>query len=56
MIINGIVILYNPKIENINNILTYLPFLSRPYLIDNSSENNEKCLKNLILISWNIFS
>ena len=41
----GMVTLYNPTQENINNIYEYLDELDKVYLIDNSSIDNSKLIK-----------
>lgn len=37
---------YNPNDENINNISEYLKFVDKLYIVDNSSVNNKKLIKN----------
>ena len=37
---------YNPNDENINNIVEYLKFADKLYIVDNSSVNNKKLIKN----------
>ncbi len=40
IIIAGIVVLYNPEVNVLDNISTYLPSLERLYIIDNSEKMN----------------
>lgn len=37
---------YNPNDENINNISEYLKFVEKLYIVDNSSVDNKKLIKN----------
>ena len=49
MKIPAIVIWYNPDNENIKNIRTYIDYVEKLYIIDNSKENN-KDLENSITL------
>lgn len=42
----GVVVLYQPSNEVIKNIHTYLPYLDRLYVVDNSSENHSNIYKD----------
>ena len=42
MKIPATVIWYNPDDENIKNIRTYIDYVEKLYIIDNSKENNKK--------------
>lgn len=43
----GVVVWYNPGIQEINNIKSYLHKLDKLFVVDNSIENNEQLLSNL---------
>lgn len=43
----GVVVWYNPEIQEINNIKSYLHKLDKLFVVDNSIENNEQLLSNL---------
>lgn len=47
----GVVVIYNPEKEVIKNIRTYLPYLKKLYVMDNSERMNESCIENLCKIS-----
>lgn len=48
MKIAGVVVLYNPNIEEVfKNTLSYIKFLKKLYIVDNSEYNNEKNIKNM---------
>ena len=47
MIIDGVVVLYNPKDDVLDNIKTYQPFLHRLFVMDNSTEYNEDLIGKL---------
>ena len=47
----GVVILYNPEESVIEHIKTYVPYLKKLYVMDNSDEMNEKCIKKICAIS-----
>ena len=59
MKIDGVVVLYNPEDEILNNIEKYRPFLEHLYVVDNSTKINEElvkkvqCFKNVKYISLN---
>ena len=42
------VIWYNPDDENIKNIRTYIDYVEKLYIIDNSKENNKKLINKKI--------
>ncbi|MEX6088119.1 glycosyltransferase [Raoultella planticola] len=42
----GVVVLYNPGMDTINNIKTYIENVDKLYLIDNSSQNNKNYFTN----------
>ena len=42
----GVVVLYNPGMDTINNIKTYIENVDKLYLIDNSSQNNKNYFPN----------
>ena len=46
--LNGVVILYNPTYENINNIFSYVDFVDKLYIYDNSNVDNSKMLLELL--------
>lgn len=50
----GVVILYNPEKQIIENIKTYLPYLERLYVMDNSEKVNENYVKLIKQISEKI--
>ena len=41
------VIWYNPDTENIENIKTYIDYVEKVYIIDNSMNNNKKLCSSL---------
>lgn len=43
----GVVVWYNPGIQEVNNIKSYLHKLDKLFVVDNSIENNEKLLSNI---------
>ena len=47
MKIAGTVVWYNPNDENIENIKTYIDYVERLYIIDNSKKNNKKLSEKL---------
>ena len=47
----GVVVIYNPENEVIKNIKTYLPYLKKLYVMDNSETMNESCIKNICELS-----
>ena len=47
MKIPATVIWYNPDDENIKNIRTYIDYVEKLYIIDNSKENNKKLADSL---------
>ena len=47
MKIPATVIWYNPDNENIKNIRTYIDYVEKLYIIDNSKENNKKLADSL---------
>lgn len=47
MKIPATVIWYNPDIKNIKNIKTYIDYVEKVYIIDNSMDNNEKLADSL---------
>ena len=47
----GVVVIYNPGNEVIKNIRTYLPYLKKLYVMDNSETMNESCIKNICRLS-----
>lgn len=47
MIIDGVVVLYNPTDDIYDNIVTYVPFLHRLFVLDNSDTRNEGLLSKL---------
>lgn len=47
MKISATVIWYNPDDENIKNIRTYIDYVEKLYIIDNSKENNKKLADSL---------
>lgn len=47
----GVVIIYNPENEVIKNIKTYLLYLKKLYVMDNSEIINETCVKNIRMLS-----
>lgn len=46
--IDGVVVLYNPKIEVIKNIETYIIKMNRMYIIDNSEVLNQSIIQKII--------
>lgn len=46
MNIAGVVIWYNPSDEDKNNVNTYLPFLKKLYIVDNSESKNDIPIKD----------
>ena len=42
MKLSGVTVIYNPDKNVHTAIESYLPFLSKLYIVDNSSKNNEK--------------
>lgn len=51
MNICSIVVLYEPKGKDIENILGYIDNVDKTYIIDNSLENNEKIVKPILFKS-----
>ena len=47
MRIDGVVVLYNPEEDVLSNIEGYRPFLERLYVVDNSTQVNEKIVDKL---------
>ena len=47
MKIDGVVVLYNPEDEILDNIEKYRPFLERLYVVDNSTKVNEELVKKV---------
>ncbi|WP_455631182.1 glycosyltransferase [Megamonas sp.] len=47
----GVVVIYNPENEVIKNIRTYLSYLKKLYVVDNSETMNESCIKNICRLS-----
>jgi len=47
MIIDGVVVLYNPDIEVVENINSYQSFLRKLFVIDNSTSYNEEVINKL---------
>ena len=47
MIIDGVVVLYNPDKEVVENIKSYQSFLSKLFVIDNSTSYNEEVITKL---------
>ena len=47
MKIDGVVVLYNPEDEIINNIEKYRPFLAHLYVVDNSTQINEELVNKV---------
>ena len=47
MIIDGVVVLYNPDIEVVENIKSYQSFLRKLFVIDNSTSYNEEVINKL---------
>lgn len=47
MKIDGVVVLYNPEDEILNNIEKYRPFLEHLYVVDNSTKINEELVKKV---------
>ena len=47
MKIDGVVVLYNPENETLENIEKYRPFLEHLYVVDNSTNVNEELVKKL---------
>ena len=45
--IDGVVVLYNPEDEILNNIEKYRPFLEHLYVVDNSTKINEELVKKV---------
>ena len=45
--IDGVVVLYNPEDEILNNIEKYRPFLEHLYVVDNSTKANEVLVKKV---------
>ena len=45
--IDGVVVLYNPEDEILNNIEKYRPFLEHLYVVDNSTKVNEELVKKV---------
>lgn len=45
--ISGVVVWYNPKDEHVLNILSYIDWIDKLYIFDNSSKNNESFLKKI---------
>ena len=46
--ISATVIWYNPDDENIKNIRTYIDYVEKLYIIDNTKESNKKLADSLI--------
>jgi rhamnosyltransferase len=53
MKIDGMVVLYNPDntTELIDNINSYIKYVDRLYIVDNSDVKNENLIKNVLSIS-----
>lgn len=47
----GVVILYNPNRDIIRNIKTYLPYLKKLYVMDNSKIINKECINEICALS-----
>lgn len=47
MKLSGVVVWYNPGIQEVNNIKSYLYELDKLFIVDNSIENNEQLLETL---------
>ena len=47
MRLSGVVIWYNPKETDVLNIKSYINYINKLYIIDNSKKNNKKLLENL---------
>lgn len=45
--LDGVVIVYNPTIKIISNIKTYIKYLKKLYIIDNSKNNNSDIFKDI---------
>ncbi len=47
MIINGVVVLYNPDNTILKNIYSYINFIDKLYVVDNSEQKNTELIKKL---------
>ena len=47
MRLSSVVIWYNPKETDVLNIKSYINYINKLYIIDNSKKNNKKLLENL---------
>lgn len=51
MIIDGVVVLYQPTADNISHIADYAPLINRLYVIDNSDTTSEELQNNINVLS-----
>ena len=47
MKVAGTVVWYNPNNENVGNIKTYIDYVEKLYIVDNSKKNNRKLSEKL---------
>lgn len=52
----GVVVLYNPTVDDINNIDSYKKYLDHLYVVDNSTQNNKNLFDKMSNVSYFSFT